>query len=120
MSALTENIAARQRAEAMIELCGNETPRFWEEVIRMASANLPAKPAPVDPNGPMSEEEALRFGRKTFPRGKNEGRRVDETDNAYCLWWAEEDQFSIQLRRYVKSDLFQRHQIEPHESEDEE
>ena len=106
-----ENIMARQRAEALVELAGDECQRFWEEVAHMVAERLPPKPAPVDPFGPMDEQEAIRFEAAKMQFGGSMGTPIGELECTYLGWLAEND-FSIKLRRYVKSDRFKRRQDE--------
>ncbi len=109
------NIEARCRAEGIVDLIGEESPRFWEELARLATEKLPAKPAPVDPFGPMDEREAARFEVSEMTWGKHAGEPIGMISTGYIGWLAEND-FAIQLRRYVKSASFQRRQ-ENEESE---
>lgn len=112
MNDLALNIAARQRAEAVIELCEAETcNRFWEELTLLASKRLPPKPAPVDPFAPMDEQEAIRFEAVSMPYGVYVGNSIGLLDVGYIGWLAEND-FAIKLRRYVKSERFKRRQEE--------
>lgn len=104
-SRLRDNIEARCRAEQMRDLIGDETPRFWEELARLAQEQLPPVPAPVDPFAAMDEQEAIRFERHALTFGKHAGESVGVVPCGYLGWLAEND-FAIDLRRYLKSARF--------------
>lgn len=112
MNAIAENIKARRGAEEMIDFIGQQPQRFWECLIELATAKLPAKPAPVDPCPPMSDFEAARFENTLVPYGKFDGKFVGDVDPSYLLFLTEGDEWSKKLRRYVKSERFQRRQGE--------
>ncbi len=113
MSDLADNIAARNRAEHIIDLIGDETPRFWQELARLAGEQLPKveQPAEVDPLAPMDETEAIKFERQPLDFGKHAGQEIGVVPCGYIGWLAEND-FAIRLRRYVKSARFERRQRE--------
>jgi hypothetical protein len=111
MSSITENIAARQRAEQVVDMIGDESPRFWEELARLAGEKLPAKPAGYDPLAPMDEQEAIRFEASEMPYGVHIGQQIGMIEARYIGWLAE-NEFTTKLRRYVKSARFQQRQAE--------
>lgn len=103
---ITENIAARESAEAVVSLIGEESPRFWQELVRLAKEQLPSDPAPVDPLPAMSEQEAIRFEKATLPWGAHRDEEIGSVEPGYLLFLAEGDDFTKLLRRYVKSKVF--------------
>jgi hypothetical protein len=103
---IAENIAARESAEAVISLIGEESPRFWQELARLAKAQLPAEPLPSDPLPAMGEQEAIRFEKATLPWGAHHGEEIGTVEPGYLLFIAEGDDFTKKLRRYVKSKTF--------------
>jgi len=105
VNAVAANIKARQEAEALVDLAGEQPPRFWETLRDMSLAKLPPVPAPIDRHPPMDESAALRFERGVMPYGKHAGERIDEVPCDYLIFLTEGDEFSQQLRRYVKSRL---------------
>jgi len=109
---IAENIAARRGAEEMIAFIGEQSQRYWECLIELAKGKLPPKPEPVDPCPAMSDFEAARFENTLVPYGKFDGKFVGDVDPSYLLFLTEGDEWSKKLRRYVKSDRFQRRQSE--------
>ena len=103
-------INARKEAEALLELAGEQPQRFWEVIAAAAISKLPPRPLPPDRYPPMSEQEAIRFENESLPYGKHAGRPVGEVEFSYLLFLTEGDEFSKKLRRYVKSERFQRFQ----------
>jgi hypothetical protein len=99
------NIAARHEAETLLELVGEQPPRFWEVLAELATSKLPPKPAPIDPFAPMDDQEAIRFEAKEMPYGSYAGTAIGEVSCQYIGFIAEND-FAIKLRRYVKSRRF--------------
>jgi hypothetical protein len=111
-SQIAINIAARKDAEEMIAFIGEKPARFWEVLAEHCAKQLPAKPEQVDPLPAMNEAEAIRFEATHFPYGKHFGELIGTVDCGYVLFLTEGDAFSRNLRRYVKSDRFQRRQDE--------
>lgn len=107
---IATNIAARQDAEEMIAFIGEKPARFWELLAEHCARQLPPRPADRDPLPPMSEAEATRFEGVRFPYGKHAGELIGSVDCDYVLFVTEGDEFSKQLRRYVKSQRFQNRQ----------
>lgn len=101
-----ENIRARQEAEAICELAGEQPARFWETLRDIAVSRLPPVPAPAERYPAMTEDEAIRFEAMTLPYGKHSGCTVGEVECRYLLFLTEGDEFSQRLRRYVKSRRF--------------
>lgn len=115
-----DNIKAREEAEKFIteeiipflELAGEHTPRFWEivsnELVKLVRAKLPSlvEPIPVDKYPAFTEQQARAFERETVPYGKFKGKYVGEVPPDYLLFLTEGDEFSKQLRRYVKTKTF--------------
>ncbi len=97
------NIAARQAAQDLIACAGEQPERFWEIVVKLATAKLPPVP---DPKPPMTEAEAVSFERTRIPYGKYVGVTLGDVPVSYLLFIAEGDDFARQLRRYVKSRIF--------------
>lgn len=106
------NITARQEAEALLSLAGEQSQRFWEIVADYAASKLPPKPVPVDRYPPMTEQEAMHFEEESMPYGKHQGGLVGMIDVDYLLFLTEGDEFSKRLKRYVKSKRFQDRQEE--------
>jgi hypothetical protein len=112
MSDLAANKAARECAEAVIQLIGDKQPvRMWEELARLVAEKLPPVPPPYDPLAPMDTQEAIRFEAHTITFGKYAGEQVGIVPPEYIGWLAEND-FGIKLRRYVKSTRFKQREIE--------
>jgi hypothetical protein len=109
---LAATIAARQDAEALFSLAGEQPPRFWEVLAGLVNTKLPPKPAQVDRNPPMNDQEAIRFEAEPLPYGKHAGTLVGVVDVGYLLFLTEGDEFSKRLRRYVKSQRFQSRQVD--------
>jgi hypothetical protein len=105
MSTLEQNISARREAESLVDLAGEQSPRFWEVLAELAAAKLPPTPPPYDPFAPMNEQEAIRFEATAMPFGNYVGNEIGTLDCGYIGWLAEND-FAIKLRRYVKSERF--------------
>ena len=104
------NIAARRGAEEMVEFIGEQSHRYWECLIELATAKLPPKPAPIDRLPAMNQQEAIRFEAQTMPWGNHYGKAVGEVECGYLIFVTEGDEFSKQLKRYVKSKRFQERQ----------
>ena len=107
---VSQNIMARQEAESLIELAGDQPERFWETLRNLAAAKLPPVPPPIDRYPPMDETEAIRFEASPVPYGKHSGEQVGMVPCDYLLFLTEGDMFSQRLRRYVKSKRFQERQ----------
>ncbi len=108
------NIEDRGFAELLMsdiesKLPSSTRPRFWEELIRLCQEHLPIEPQP-SPDLGMSEEAAIQFENVRFPRGQYESTAVGLVDEEYIIWWAEkeEDGFTWNLKRYVKTERFKR------------
>lgn len=106
MNTIAENIAAREAAEAVVSLIGDESPRFWQQLVRLAKERLPPDPVVVDPLPAMDEQEAIRFEKVTLPWGTHTGKEIGVVSPGYLLFIAEGDEFTKKLRRYVKSRTF--------------
>lgn len=103
---MARNIQDREYAWEVIGMCGEQSQRFWEVLIEMAIKKLPPKPAPVEGDPPMTDQEAIHFEAKVLPYGKYHGQSVGECRESYLLFLVEGDEFSKGLRRYVKSRRF--------------
>jgi len=111
MSTVEQNITARQEAEAIMNLCGEQPPRFWEVLAGLVATKLPLAPTKFDPFAPMDEQEAIRFEATIISFGAFQGQQIGVVEARYIGWLAE-NEFAINLRRYVKSERFQRRQRE--------
>ena len=109
---IAENIAARRGAEEMIAFIGDQSQRYWECLIEMAKAKLPAAPTPAAPLPAMNEQEAIHFEATFVPYGKHAEEYVGMVPCDYLLFLTEGDEWTKKLRRYVKSERFQRRQSE--------
>lgn len=103
---IQENMRARQEAEAIVELAGEQPARFWETLRDLAVAKLPPVAQPTDRHPPLTDEEAIRFEAMPLPYGKHKDETVGEVPCGYLLFLTEGDEFSQRLRRYVKSRRF--------------
>lgn len=116
-----QNIADRRVAEAVIELmteAGNvkpeqtHRPRVWQELIRLATQQLDKvstgnKPEDKLPLGSMTYSEGMQFAiTKRFPRGAYELLVINEVPVWYIHLWADGDEFTKELRRYINSPHF--------------
>jgi hypothetical protein len=105
---LQRNKLDRERAEECIALLEEESrgsQRFWECIRDMAQAKLPRAAEPRAEEG-MTELEARRFERHMMPRGEHAGREVGVVPTEYLCWWAEGDDFTKALRKYIKTPTF--------------
>lgn len=100
MSRFNSNIQARKDAEELVQLVGEQPARFWEVLRELAIAKLPER------HPPMTEREAISFEAETMPYGKHAGSQVGIVGVDYLLFLTEGDEFSRQLKRYVKSNRF--------------
>jgi hypothetical protein len=107
MATAAENIKARQEAESLVELAGEQPQRFWEILRDLAAEKLPAVPQPADRYPALTDVQAIRFEARPMPYGKHVGESVGEVPCDYLLFLTEGDEFSQMLRRYVKSGRFQ-------------
>lgn len=116
MSDLAANIEARADAEQMIELCGEQPPRFWEVLASIAVQKcdkalmvVPKPVADAQHAERMNEAEAWQFERSIVPFGKYAGEPVYDVPISYWTFVTESD-FNRQLIRYMRSDAYQRRQ----------
>lgn len=110
MQTVESNIKARQEAESLVELAGEQSARFWETLRDLAASKLPPVQPPIDRYPPLMEQEAVRFEALPMPYGKYAGETVGEVPCDYLLFLTEGDEFSQRLRRYVRSKRFQERQ----------
>lgn len=110
MADLATNVTARADAAALVEAAGEQPQRFWEVLAELAQEKLP-KPEPVKEKHPaMTDDEAREFEEQIIPYGKYRGVAVWHAEPDYLLFLTEGDEFSRELRRYVKSKRFQARQ----------
>lgn len=101
-SAVKASIEARARARELVELAGEEHPRFWEELRDLAAARM-NKSTGLEP---MSDSEALAFEKKPMLFGKHAGSLIGDVPLEYFDWLVgarESDRFALDLVRYVRS-----------------
>jgi hypothetical protein len=79
------------------------------ELVRIARSKLPPPPETVDPFAPMNDQEAIRFEAECIEFGSHRGSEIGVVPCHYIGWLAE-NEFAIQLRRYVKSVRFRQRQ----------
>ena len=108
---LAANIAARREAEEILELIGEKPVRFWRALAFQVKAKLPPEPEPEQPEL-MSEEQALRFERTRVPYGKYQDCDVDMVPTEYLCWLIDGNEFTNNLRRYLKTERFKRRQAD--------
>lgn len=124
------NKTDREYAEWIANLIDDEDtvgkhPRFWEELIKLAKAKLPATHElnkvstgnSASQQDKMSYEDAMYFGGTFFPRGIHsesgtETAPIRDCPDWYVLQWAHGDEFTQSLRKYVASDYFRRNKEE--------
>ena len=113
---LLQNKLDRETAQEIFELIGSESRsiRFWESLQELIKAVLPAPPEPkVFGVIAMTNDKAIQFERERMPRGVHLSEEIGTVPCEYLCWWAEGgDEFTIQLRRYVRSERFKQRQIE--------
>ena len=85
-----------------------ESPRFWQELARIAGEKLPPVELPAGPQ-PMNEEQAIRFEASEMPYGVHVKTAIGEVPPSYLLWLAE-NTFAERLARYLRSARFKRRQ----------
>lgn len=123
------NKADREMAEEMVNFLASsfnwngatpdqteQRPRFWEEVIKLCKAKLPAthelnKVSTGNKQEAMSYEDAMYFGGTYFPRGiySEQGTEtcpIRDCPAWYVNQWAHGDDFTQSLRKYVASEYF--------------
>lgn len=103
------NINARIEAQGVIDLCGEQSQRFWEVLAELVESKLPAKPVQWSVLSPMEEREAICFEAQLMPYGQAEGTLIGTVDCDYLAWLID-NHFCRELRRYLKSDRFKRRQ----------
>jgi hypothetical protein len=114
MTNIEANMKARGDAEQMIDLCGEQTERFWEHMAAMAVERCGKKLVAIvrTDEARMTDAEASQFERTIVPFGKYAGEPVSEVPIAYWTY-VTESEFNRQLVRYMRSDAYQRRQDEP-------
>lgn len=119
MSTVEANIKARADAEQMAELCGEQSPRFWEVLANIAAdrcgkrlAVLPKHVVDGQDSDRMTDEEASQFERTIVPFGKYASEPVGDVPVSYWTF-VTESRFNRDLIRYMRSQAYQRRQEEP-------
>jgi hypothetical protein len=100
------NIHDREYAQEIFDLCGEQRERFWECLKALCESKLPPPAPVVERFPPMKESEAARFESFLMPYGKHAGDFIGEVPCDYLLFLTEGDDFSQELKRYVKSKRF--------------
>ena len=104
-------ISARKSAETVAALADEEAKIygkvFWEKLHKICCAYVPCKKEEVPTEGPMSPDQAKRFGREVMPFGMHKGDKVDEVPLDMLSWYADQ-RFTDDLRRYLKSERIQK------------
>lgn len=106
LTSFEKNKQLREEAEEFVKLLEERPERFWEELIKAAREKLP-KDHPMN-SDIMLEDEALAFEGKVVPEWTFKGEKVRDVRPSYFVYLATEHPFVTQVKRYVKSRLFQR------------
>lgn len=106
------NMQARQDALEVVELCGAQPTRFWELLAEFAREKLGHKEyyAPVEIQPPFNEFQSAKFERTIIPYGAHVGKYIDDVPCEYLAWLTDGDEFTQNVRRYVKSARFKERQ----------
>lgn len=117
---LQANLAGKQLANEVVALAldlvasepADVARRFWEVVVQEAQKRLPARSVKPNRDGPMDDQEARRFERRTMSFGQHHGKQIGDVPLSYLVWLDEESRgFQLALHRYLASDRIQQ-QIE--------
>ncbi len=111
---VAENIRAREYALEVVGMCGMQPQRFWECLKSLCENRYPSPPPTVEKFPAMDERNAQRFEKCTVPYGVHRDKEVGIVPVDYLLFIAEGDEFSRNVKMYVKSKRFESRQ----ESED--
>lgn len=103
---IKRSMQLRKQAEALIELAGEQPPRFWELLLGLVKEKLP----PNDELQPMTTEEALAFEKESMPWGTHKNIPIGMIPTSYLIWFVDGDNFGLQIKRYVQSIRFGRRQ----------
>ena len=113
--AVGDRIAARKKADEVIEICDGETfamtddqrHKFWETIRKTAEKEAPRPPDPPKPIEPFSDERAKLFEGEVMPWGKHRGSTIGTIaaiDPGYLLWLQDQpDEFKDNLKRYLEN-----------------
>jgi hypothetical protein len=113
---IADRVKGRIAAKAVIELLRGECvglsmdaqEAYWGQIRAVAS---PPAPEPKPAFIPMTEEEAIAFGRQVMDYGKYKGEKLDDIPISYLLWLTEDGQKRVrETRRYLASERMQRAQ----------
>lgn len=106
-------------SEEALKLDPESQQHLYEKLHVYILDCLPEKKSRKDPDEPMSNEEASRFGKSKMPFGKHVDKTIDETPMDYLEWLDAQPDFRRQLRRYLESERIQNEPEEPAPWEDE-
>lgn len=111
---IAANKAAREEAEAALSLLTSNSPRVYQELIKLAQARLaelvPTTPPPAAMTPEELERRLWRVERSVFPRGQFQGATVAQVPNWYLLRWANRDKFTQELEWYITTRRFRERQ----------
>jgi len=105
---IEQNIAASRAVDEVLELIGEQSPRFWWVLSCMAATKcehvvIERQAAKAEQ---MTDDEIRAFERLQVPFGKHAGERVMDVPPDY--WLAITDgNFNRQLSRYLRTKHFQ-------------
>jgi len=116
--AISANVAARKAAEEVFGLAIDEAgtlvkefdsgavARFWVELRALVDETIPGakpkSPSTIPPK--MTDQQSRAFGKREMPRGQHTGEPVDDVARSYLDYWVEPDEFTEELKRYLRSD----------------
>ena len=113
------NMMCREEAELWLSKIESISPckeekRFWEELIKLAGTKL-GKPVELPKPEEMSDEEAIKFEKRLWPRGMHCDEEIGRTSTEYISRWIDGDDFTKQLKKYVASRRFKERQRREHD-----
>lgn len=106
-AALAQRIAGRKEFQALVQLAVDPEvdPHWLDGFVRAARDFVYEQQGPPDGLVVMSQEEAVRYGKRLMAFGEYEGTKISETPIERLAWYGDA---AVPLQAYLRSVVGQR------------